>query len=172
MLRRSISSSVADLTSGKATHRIARQARQGLAMSGRTADRSYEPFGPLPGGSLASPRDDDYLRELAFHEAGHGRVDVQRLDAHPACATGDVGADHIHGAPGVKRQQSTCHQSTRCDRNAFHSGRECEVPPPSRVSGSDTDNPFLLRMSGNYRNVRSWHLRDMPNLAMNVGFRG
>jgi hypothetical protein len=39
MLRRSISSSVADLTSGKAMHRIARKARQGLCL-GTTADRS------------------------------------------------------------------------------------------------------------------------------------
>jgi len=53
MLRRSISSSVANLTSGKATHRKAGKAWLCLGM---TADRSYEPFGSLPGGSLASPR--------------------------------------------------------------------------------------------------------------------
>jgi hypothetical protein len=77
--------SVADLTSGKATHRIARQVRQGFWLClGMTADRSYEPFGSLPGGSFASgtrrdantrlteisdadePRNEDYLRELAF----------------------------------------------------------------------------------------------------------
>ena len=56
---------VADLTLDKTTHLIARNARQGLLL-GTTADRderSYEPFGSLPGGSLASGA---------------------RLDAHPA----------------------------------------------------------------------------------------
>jgi hypothetical protein len=47
-----------DLTSGKATYRIPGQARPGQTWLwlGRTADRSYEPLGSLPGGSLASPR--------------------------------------------------------------------------------------------------------------------
>ncbi|MEA2908608.1 MAG: hypothetical protein QOJ15_689 [Bradyrhizobium sp.] len=39
-------------------------------MLGRTADRSYEPLGPLPE-RLACEPTDDYLHELAFHEAGH-----------------------------------------------------------------------------------------------------
>jgi hypothetical protein len=66
-----------------------------------------------PGRLACEPTDDDYLRELAFREAGAcgGRVGVEGLDAHPACAPGDVGADHNHGALGAKRQQSTCHNA-------------------------------------------------------------
>jgi len=55
MLRRSISSSVVDLTSGKATHRIARQARLGYVLAGRRIEATSR-SGRFPGGSLASPR--------------------------------------------------------------------------------------------------------------------
>ncbi len=37
----------------------------------------------------------------------HATTRARRLDAHPACAAGDVGADHNHGALGANRQQST-----------------------------------------------------------------
>jgi hypothetical protein len=82
MLRRSISSSVADLTSGKATHRIARQARrrivsqgrQGLAMSWHDGGSKLRAVRVAPGRLACEPTDDDYLRELAFHEAGHAVV--------------------------------------------------------------------------------------------------
>jgi hypothetical protein len=72
MLRRSISSSVADLTSGKATHRIARQARLGYVLhDGGSKLRAVR---VAPGRLACEPTDDDYLRELAFHEAGHAVV--------------------------------------------------------------------------------------------------
>ena len=74
MLRRSISSSVVDLTSGKATHRIARQARQGSAVSWQDGGSKLRAVRAAPGRLACEPTDDDYLRDLAFHEAGHAVV--------------------------------------------------------------------------------------------------
>jgi hypothetical protein len=74
MLRRSISSSVADLTSGKATHRIASQARQDLAMPWQDGGSKLRAVRVAPGRLACEPTDDDYLRELAFHVAGHAVV--------------------------------------------------------------------------------------------------
>ena len=88
MLRRSISFSVADLTSGKATHRIARQARLGYVLARRRIE--------------------------ATSRSGRSRAARSRQEPDwthiPHVPAGDVGADHNHGALRANRQQSTCHK--------------------------------------------------------------
>src|ERR1700687_706134 len=74
MLRRSIISSVADRTSGRATHRIASQARQDLAMPWQDGGSKLRAVRVAPGRLACELTDDDYLRELAFHVAGHAVV--------------------------------------------------------------------------------------------------
>src|ERR1700687_2718152 len=105
MLRRSIISSVADRTSGRATHRIASQARQGLAMPWQDGGSKLRAVRVAPGRLACEPTDDDYLRELAFHEAGHAVFAGGLKDGT------HVGADHNHGALGAKREQSPCHNA-------------------------------------------------------------
>ena len=91
-----------------------------------TADRSYEPFGSLPGGSR--------LRQ---------EPDWTHIPHVPA---GDVGADHNHDALGANRQQSTCHNApidAMWSKRVPLRGANAKYRRHRDViGGSDTDNPF------------------------------
>jgi hypothetical protein len=81
------------------------------------ADRSYEPFGSLPDGSLASrarreakpvlaemsdadePRDDDYLRELAFQRICSAPGRLKGHNRHRRRATATPNRNAINSEP-------------------------------------------------------------------------
>jgi hypothetical protein len=45
-------------------------------------------------------------------------------------------------------------------------------PPAARRRPAQFTLPSVLNVGKRLADVRSWHQTDMPNLTMNVGFRG